>query len=156
MPAYKIFFLWLHLLAVIVWVGGILYRQITVLLVLDNQNGVTAEIADKLATRTGTFIREAFWVIVVTGLLNLGISGYERQFDFSAPFLNAFSIKMLLVIILFALQVAMQHSVFPAEIRAHEQQSPDSGMRKKAWVATALSLIIAMATVLFGLVLRYL
>lgn len=156
MPAYKIFFLWLHLLAVIVWSGGILYRHVTIFLALAETKNATAEIAEKLATRTGTFIREAFWVIVVTGLLNLGFSGYERQFDFSPQFLSLFSIKMLLVIILFALQVAMQHSVFPAVIRANGQQSPDSGIRKKAWVATTLSLVIAMATVLFGLVLRYL
>lgn len=92
--------LWVHILAAAVWLGGAATVLTAVLPAAAGARGVAARRAHFLTSR-------AMEVLILTGLLNVLIKGLQSSFALSPGFFAMLSLKMVLLLVMAALQVWM-------------------------------------------------
>lgn len=165
MITFNTFILWLHILSVIVWLGGIVYVSWVLLPVLRNHLSSPqkfAEILEKTTRRFKTISWEAIGLIILTGIFNLVNVGMMRDFNFSSNYIKLLVIKLVLVVVILSGQ-GMYHSAlaklkFAAKNVSEESQFISGDYSKMSRKTTIISLVIiglAVAAIYIGLGLRY-
>ena len=136
---------WVHVLAAITWIGGMLFIALVVV-------PVTRRLPDpvlrsRLVQETGRRFRTVGWValglLVATGLLNL----WDRPYLLQGP---RFHGKLGLVVLALVLSVLHDFVLGP---RAGLPGADPSVRVRASWIAR-LNVLVALAVVLLGLALR--
>lgn len=147
--------LWLHLLAVVVWVGGaffwtlVLFVQKTPPTPAGNGSRLAA-----LARRVFVLGWEALGVLVLTGLLNLTLR--VRTGDFFEPeFQRALGIKLVLVAGMALIQL-WQHVRLLPRLDATGAETSSWGRCRRRFLATSTTVLaLAAGALWFGIQLHY-
>jgi len=160
------FILWLHILAVIVWVGGTICFVLVISPVLKNHFASTREFAEvliKINNRFKTVQWEAIGVIILTGIFNLINVSYMRNFNFSSNYINFLVFKLILVTLIIVSQ-GIQNSVYGPRLismaRSHDQKLesfPESykKIRRKIFFLLMVNIGFAAMVIYIGLGLKY-
>lgn len=119
---------WVHVLALMVWAGGLFYQAF----VLPQVH--RAEVAPRFQRLSF----EAAAVVLLTGLFNLMTVGYGRGFSYGDAYLIALGIKLLCFAGFIALQALYTYRLLP------------TADRRTSWVA-AFALVLAATATALGL-----
>jgi uncharacterized membrane protein len=162
----KVFFLWLHLGAIVVWVGGLFVMTIVFMPALRagiDSPGLAARVTAAAAQRFQRISRELIVLILLTGIFNLLFAGLARSFQFSAAYLAMLGAKISLFVILIGLQVWQSTRLYPAlatltagvERRSDPAPEAVKALQRRALFASALSALLSMVAILLGLQLGF-
>ena len=156
--------LWLHVTAIVVWMGGL----VTVSFVLasatargDSPHAV-ARFAATVAARFQRVSRELVFLILLTGIINLIYVGVARGFSFGSTYVLTLVFKVSLFVAMITIQVWQSFRLAPRIVAmASEMESADqlpvetSRVRRQAMVISTVNFVLAAAAVYLGLGLRY-
>jgi hypothetical protein len=129
---------WLHLLAMAMWLGGALVTLAAILPVVRDQAGRAA------AKRALFLTSRAMEAAVVTGVLNLLMRAMASGGAFSRGFIAMLSLKVLLVVVMAALQVWVG-------ITWKRPVADVATAARRARVGLTILLIVGAVVVLLGL-----
>lgn len=157
-----LFFVWLHILAAALWVGGMLFF-VLVLLPLSRSERYRA-LAPELVQLSGLRFRTVGWtaliLLIVTGTLALlyrGLGSLLGEAAFwHAPFGSVLAMKLFLVAVVLGISAVHDFYVGPRSV-ARWQQAPDApGTRRlrrlAAWMGR-LNLLLSLAIVFLAVAL---
>ena len=150
MFSFTLLFLWLHLLAAIVWIGGIVFTAFVAGPLFD---AAASPFAVRLVRRFQRLSRELLYVMLVTGVFNLMFRGALIEFNFSTRYLTFVGVKFTLLLVIAALQVYYSVKLIPRVLDTADE-SPGRLRRRAWWIAAGMTGAGA-AAVYLGLSLRY-
>lgn len=167
LPSFRVFILWLHLLGVIVWLGGLLFQLLVVAPTLKRLPSA----ADRLRFRLTLEIRfrSVLWpavgLVLLTGLYNVMNVFYATALaggSVSPAFVRLLSIKLLLVVLMLVLQGVQRLAVQPrtvallAHLSAEDTALPAEILRlqRLSHLLSLLTVSAALVVLLLGLLLR--
>src|SRR5215471_19286845 len=119
---FRALILWLHLLAAIIWIGGLVFQVLVVFPTLAR--AATSErirLALSLEARFRMLVWPAIGLVLFTGLVNLMHVWYATvvtAVSVSPTFIPVLSIKLSLVVGMIALQAVLQLLVQPRRMAA--------------------------------------
>lgn len=150
--------LWLHLTALILWLGGWLVLGLLCLPTLRRQELPAAQrrqLISGLLQRFRSYSIHLIGLIILTGIFNLINVALMRGFQFSRTYLLILGAKLLLFAVLIALQmrptaIALRGET-PQESGREPAQSP--GPKLRLWLLFA---VLAVLALFLGLSLRHL
>lgn len=154
---------WLHILAAIIWLGGMLFLVLVLVPVLRRQE--YRGVAGSLIHWTGVRFRWVGWVclalLLASGMLNLGFRGFTWQDLWTGrlwqgPFGRALGVKLLLVALILLLSVLHDFVIGP-RATASWQRAPEAVetrrlRRTASWIGR-LNLVLGLIVVLLGVLL---
>jgi len=152
--------LWLHLLAAIIWIGGVVFQVLVVFPTLAR--AATSErihFALSLEARFRALVWPAVGLVLFTGLVNLMHVWYATVItagSISPTFIPVLSLKLALVLGMIALQAVQQFLVQPrrvAALRAWPAGVQDVPLPLRKWQRLALVLYSALVGLAGGVVL---
>ena len=152
----RAFILWLHLLAAIIWIGGLVFQVLVVFPTLAQAapTGERTRLALSLEARFRVIMWLAVGMVLFTGLVNLMNVWYATVVTAgSIPpiFVPVLSVKLALVLGMIALQAVQQLLVQPRRIAAlHSWPAgvPDAPLPLRKWQRLALwlySILVGLA-----------
>ncbi len=159
-----VFAVWLHIIAAMVWVGGLVCFA-AVLVPLSRQPAFK-HLSTELLTESGLRFRWVGWsaltVLVATGIHILGVRGYTWADVLSGAlwegsFGHALAIKLGLVGLLIVINAWHDFYVGPraAESLRNQPDSPESSrLRRGASWAARLTLMLSLAVVFLAVLLN--
>ncbi len=160
MITFKILVLWIHLLAVMIWLGGLFFFAIVVMPALRKSLRTPGEffrLAEKVLSGFDAYSKEVIGVIVLTGIFNLINTGWLRRFHFSSDYWWLLSFKLGIFCVMIALHLVLRRSLIPGLALLAEQENHTAErarLYRKYLVLIALLLMLAAVAVLMGLALR--
>ena len=158
-----IFAVWLHIVAAMVWVGGLVCFA-AVLVPLSKQPAFE-HLSSKLLTESGLRFRWVGWsaltVLVMTGIYILGVRGYTWGDVLSGglwkgSFGDVLAIKLGLVGVLLVINAWHDFYVGPRaaeSVRAQPGSADTHRLRRSASWAARLTLILSLAVVFLAVLL---
>ncbi len=156
--------LWLHIAAIVVWVGGLFAVSFVLVPVLrrgiDSQQEV-ARLVTMVLRRFQRISRELILLILLTGMFNLISAGVARGFNFSATYIVMLVIKVTLFVVMVAIQAWQGFRLAPAfaSLVSGTEQTVVPGavkrLRRRALATSMLNMVLAATAILLGLGLRY-
>ncbi|MDX1601169.1 MAG: DUF4149 domain-containing protein [Anaerolineales bacterium] len=154
---------WTHILAVAVWVGGMVF--LVLVLVPATRQLEERPLASRLISWTGKRFRWIGWIslglLLATGIFNLAYRGYTWGDLWSGALFNGFfgrtlGVKLLLVAVVFGLSALHDFVIGPrASQRARRESGSAEALRYRraaSWMGR-LNLILALVIVLLGVML---
>lgn len=151
---FRVFVLWLHLLAVVVWVGGAFFWGL-VLLTGREKTRTEAPWIERLGRRFYTVGWEALGVLVLTGLFNL-IGRVQTGVFFQSAYLTPLLIKLALVAGMAGVQGWQHFGLLPRVTSAATGDTSLPRWRRRMLIASGLFLGLAAGVIWMGVRLRYL
>ena len=152
--------LWLHLLAAMTWIGGLVFQLLVVFPTLARAaTGERIRLALSLEARFRALVWPAVGLILFTGLVNLMQVWYATVVtvgSLSPMFIPVLSIKLSLVLGMIALQAVQQLLVQPrriAALRAWPAGVQDVPLPLRKWQRLALLLYSALVGLAGGVML---
>ena len=165
--SFRVLILCLHVLAVLTWVGGLVYQVIVVLPVVGK--GIASVASLRIGLGCEARFRAVMWpavgIALFTGLVNLmNVWNSLRQVGASLPaaFASLLVIKLLLVAGMILLQAGQQFVVYPKRLGLVAQVAPDAAVlpadlavwqRRAFWLHVA-TVCLAVPAILCALLLR--
>src|SRR5438876_4792769 len=119
--------LWLHVLASVIWIGGMLFLSLVAVPVLRQVDSplLRADLFRKMAQRFRRLVWICIVVLILTGIVNVAYYGNTST---GSPYLKVLGIKLGLVGVLVALGVADDFIIGPRAARAHSRDGlPPNG-----------------------------
>ncbi|MEW6272928.1 MAG: CopD family protein [Thermodesulfobacteriota bacterium] len=163
MHALYVVSVWLHLLAAMVWIGGMVFLAAVVVPALKSPELAPSRVA--LLHGTGVRFRRVGWLalgtLLVTGLLNLLLRGYGlTQLTSAALWRSSFgevlAAKLVLVAVILALSLVHDFVVGPRATRVlrTDPTSPAAARVRRAasWLGRA-NLLLALAVLALAVML---
>lgn len=153
---------WLHLLAAITWIGGMLFLVMVVVPALragDRQRGVA--LMRDAGQRFRTIGWACFGLLLLTGLFNLWFRGV-RLADFAnvewlaSPFGHAVAIKLLVFVVVVAVSAVHDFSVGPRatiELQRDPRSAEGERLRRLASYMGRGNVLAAMVLVALGVII---
>lgn len=155
----------LHILAAIVWIGGMVFLGIVLIPVLRQARTTSPSLYGELIHRTGTRFRNVGWasllLLVVTGFVNLGRWGVDHARLASAdlwasPWGRILAVKLVLVVVAIAISLVHDLVIGPRATRVL-REAPGSPralrLRRLAGWMGRLNLLLAVAIVALAIML---
>jgi uncharacterized membrane protein len=140
----NLFFRWLHVLAAVIWLGGMLF--ITLVLVPVLRRIGDSALRSELLGQVGRRFRSVAWValglLLASGVANL----LARPWYLKSA---AFQVKLALVVLALILSVLHDFVLGPRANRSSAQ-----GPRRRVSVIARVNALVVLAIVLLGLALR--
>ena len=111
---------WLHILAAVIWIGGMLFLSLVAVPVLRQVNSplLRADLFRKMAWRFRRLVWICLAVLILTGTVNVAFYGDTTQ---GSPYLKVLGIKLGLVAVLVAMGVAHDFIIGPRAARAQSR-----------------------------------
>ena len=164
---FRMLILFLHVLAVLTWVGGLVYQVIVVAPVVGKSTASAASIRIGLGceARFRAVMWPAVGLALFTGLVNvMNVWNGLRQVGAGLPatFVLLLAIKLLLVAGMIVLQAGQQFVVYPKRLSLAAQAAPDAvalpaglavWQRRALWLHVA-TVCLAVPAILCALMLR--
>ncbi|OLB23217.1 MAG: hypothetical protein AUH95_03480 [Nitrospirae bacterium 13_2_20CM_2_63_8] len=112
--------LWLHILAAVIWIGGMLFLSLVAVPVLRQVDSplLRADLFRKMAWRFRRLVWICLAVLILTGTVNVAFYGDTTQ---GSPYLKVLGIKLGLVAVLVAMGVAHDFIIGPRAARAQSR-----------------------------------
>jgi len=112
--------LWLHILAAVIWIGGMLFLSLVAVPVLRQVDSplLRADLFRKVAWRFRRLVWICLAVLILTGTVNVAFYGDTTQ---GSPYLKVLGIKLGLVAVLVAMGVAHDFIIGPRAARAQSR-----------------------------------
>ena len=112
--------LWLHILAAVIWIGGMLFLSLIAVPVLRQVDSplLRADLFRKMAWRFRRLVWICLAVLILTGTVNVAFYGDTTQ---GSPYLKVLGIKLGLVAVLVAMGVAHDFIIGPRAARAQSR-----------------------------------
>lgn len=165
--SFPILILWLHLLGVVIWVGGLVFQLLVVAPILKP---VTASVQQlHVAIRLDIRFRYVMWpavgLVLLTGLYNVMnvLLAMAPIGGSPAPsFVRLLGVKLTLVTLMIALQVTQRFAVHPRLVTLLRHQLSESThdpagrprLLRYSYLLNLLTVILAVMVLLLGLLLR--
>lgn len=157
MKALYLLSVWLHILAVVTWLGGIVFLSIVLVPALrrPEYRGILAPLVDQAGARFRRVAWIALGVLIVTGGFNLMYLGFDGS-DWGSPFGRALGLKLLLVAGILVLS-ALHDFVIGPRATALYRENPKAEQARRLWQQAGwigrLNLILALVVVALGIIL---
>ena len=112
--------LWLHILAAVIWIGGMLFLSLVAVPILRQVDSplLRADLFRKMAWRFRRLVWICLAVLILTGTVNVAFYGDTTQ---GSPYLKVLGIKLGLVAVLVAMGVAHDFIIGPRAARAQSR-----------------------------------
>lgn len=165
--SFRVLILFLHVLAVLTWVGGLVYQVVVVAPLVGK--GISSVASLRMGLGCEARFRAVMWPAVgmalFTGLVNvMNVWNGLRQVgaSFPAAFASLLVIKLLFVAGMIVLQAAQQFVVYPKRLGLAAQVASDAvalpadlavWQRRAFWLHVA-TICLAVAAILCALLLR--
>lgn len=161
--SFRVLILFLHVLAVLTWVGGLVYQVVVVAPLVGK--GIASVAALRCEARFRGVMWPAVGITLFTGLVNvMNVWNGLRQVGASLPaaFASLLIIKLLLVAGMILLQAGQQFVVYPKRLGLAAQAGPDAvalqaglavWQRRALWLHVA-TVCLAVSAILCALLLR--
>ena len=155
------FSFFLHLIATIVWLGGLVLFTVLVwpqarVFIARQDNGTVLDFLDKLRKRFYPLSNLSLVVLIVTGLFQMDKNPhYDGLLQLTNDWTRAILLKHVAVLGMLVVGVFAQWVIMPALERAsllarHGKDSPDlDRLRRRERQLTALNLILGLLVLLF-------
>ncbi len=120
------FVLWVcrvvHIVSVIVWLGGLIYFNAVMRPIAEHRQATRTTLTVEILRRFQSFIWSSFWPLLFTGLLLMLLSPRFVWFDFSTSWARLLAVKQfaLLVLLFFAWQMGRVVQKLQEEIEGEE------------------------------------
>jgi uncharacterized membrane protein len=165
--SFRVLILFLHVLAVLTWVGGLVY-QVVVVAPLAKKGAANAA-ALRVGLACEARFRAVMWpavgIALFTGLVNvMNVWNSLRQVGASLPaaFVSLLVIKLLLVAAMILLQTGQQFVVYPRRLGLTAQAGPEAVAlpaelavwQRRAWWLHIATVGLAVPAILCALLLR--
>lgn len=165
--SFRTFILWLHLLAAMTWIGGLIFQLLVVVPTLRKPaltiTGLRLQL--RLETRFRSVMWPAVGLVLFTGLVNiLNVWHALTQAGVSAPpgFMWTLSLKLLLVLGMVVLQAGQQFLTLPrrmailGSLTSEVQELPPTLYlwQRRAVVLYSATVSLGLVVVLCALLLR--
>lgn len=147
---FLVFTLWLHLLAVVVWMGGMLFLGLALCAESTAKPGREDPAwATTLGRRVYVIGWEALGVIVLTGIFNLiGRMGVDGRLQ--SEYITLLLIKLSLIAGMAGVQLWQQFGILPQLAAVAASEDAWAGWRRRMLVASAVFLALAAGTIWMG------
>jgi len=111
---------WLHILAAVIWIGGMLFLSLVAVPVLRQVDSplLRTDLFRKMAWRFRRLVWVCLAVLILTGIVNVAYYGDTTP---GAPYLKVLGIKLGLVVVLVAMGVAHDFIIGPRAARAQSR-----------------------------------
>ena len=111
---------WLHILAAVIWIGGMLFLSLVAVPVLRQVDSplLRTDLFRKMAWRFRRLVWVCLAVLILTGTVNVAFYGDTTQ---GSPYLKVLGIKLGLVAVLVAMGVAHDFIIGPRAARAQSR-----------------------------------
>ena len=163
--SFRVLILFLHVLAVLTWVGGLVYQVMVVAPLARGGAGDAAALRISLGceARFRAVMWPAVGIVLFTGLVNvMNVWNNLRQIGASLPadFVTLLVIKLLLVVAMILLQAGQQFVVYPRRLRLAAQTGPVAlhgelaVCQRLAWWLHLATVGLAVPAILCALLLR--
>ena len=167
MVSFRTLILWLHLLAAMTWIGGLIFQLLVVVPTLRKPSltvtGLRLQL--RLETRFRSVIWPAIGLVLFTGLVNILNVWYAlTQSGVDAPpgFVWTLSLKLLLVLGMVVLQAGQQFLTLPkrmallGSVTSEMQELPPALYlwQRRAVMLYSATVILGLGVVLCALLLR--
>ena len=167
MEALHLIAVWLHVLAVAVWLGGSVFLAL-VLVPATRQpeyRGMAASLIAWTGTRFSRISWACFGVLLLTGLFNIFYHALEEGAGWTGPFEGQFwqgefgrtlALKLALVAVIFAGSALHDFAIGPhatALWQADPRSEQAARLRRQASYIGRLNLLLALVVVALGVVL---
>ena len=98
-PVVELFIRWIHLIAAIVWLGGIFVSVSVATPILRKHFQIVESVqhASAIRNRIRHIIRFTIHILLITGAMNLFIVGLNTQMGFSRGYVVAFIVKLAFI-----------------------------------------------------------
>ena len=165
--SFRVLILFLHVMAVLTWVGGLVYQVIVVAPLVGK--GIASVASLRLGLGCEARFRAVMWpavgIALFTGLVNvMNVWNGLRQVgaSFPAAFASLLVIKLLLVAGMIVLQAGQQFVVYPKRLGLAAQVAPDAvalpadlavWQRRAFWLHVA-TICLSVPAILCALLLR--
>ncbi len=160
---FRSLFLWIHVVTVVCWIGGIIYASFVAGPVLSGKSAMEGGglYHERIVHRFYRLSRELLFVILLTGVFNLVNRGILVQFNFSSTYLVVIGIKFTILMSIAGLQIYYSLNVIPQLSRLlqegrDEHETAILQLRKKAFGVASLMVTLGVAAIFMGLNLGYL
>lgn len=146
---------WLHLLAVAVWLGGLLFLSMVLLPVVRHRfpPEVSAQVISAVARRFQPIGWIALIILLVTGLRRAAVvfGGFPELFQaFSTTaYGQLLQAKLLLVAVIIALQLTHDFLLGPRVRKLAEEQSPGLARARAATIGISVGVLLLTLVVLW-------
>ena len=165
--SFRLIILWLHILGVVIWVGGLLFQLLVITPTLTRAASVRERL--RLGLSLEARFRSVMWpavgLVLLTGLYNVMNVWYAITLaGGSVPptFVRVLGIKLLLVALMLVLQAVQQFVVRPRRIAALGRVAADAHtlpeevakLQRLSQLLHILTVSCAAAVVLFAVQLR--
>ena len=112
--------LWLHILAAVIWIGGMLFLSLVAVPILRQVDSplLRADLFRKMAWRFRRLVWICLAVLILTGIVNVAYYGDTTP---GSPYLKVLGIKLGLVAVLVAMGVAHDFIIGPRAVRAQSR-----------------------------------
>lgn len=141
----RVIVLWIHLAAVVVWLGGLIAVPFIAGPVVRRTAGLAA--MEVLVRRFQRLSRELVFVIVLTGIFNLIFVGVLTRFAYAPEYLMLVAVKFALLLIMFGNQLWYSYRLFP------EWVAKESGARPTS-LSAITNVVLGGIALFLGLSLR--
>lgn len=159
---FKTLVLWIHIIAVIIWIGGIFFNAVVVSPVLRKRlssPNTYFQLSMSMLTRFNRFTKEVVGAIILTGMFNLINHGWLINFNFSSLYLQIFFLKMIAVLGIIVLQAMISIKMMPAWEKIVSGKSEDFSrfevIYRKINRINLVSLLLAFIAIFFAMNLKY-
>ena len=165
--SFRILILWLHLLGVAIWIGGLVFQLLVLAPVLKP---VTASVAQlRFAMQLDIRFRYVMWpavgLVLLTGLynvMNVLVATTLAGTTLAPAFARLLGVKLLLVTLMVVLQALQRFAVHPRLVALLRQQlassTDDPGDRRNVLrcsrLLNAFTVALALGAMWLGLLLR--
>jgi len=112
--------LWLHILAAVIWIGGMLFLSLVAVPILRQVDSplLRADLFRKMAWRFRRLVWICLAVLILTGIVNVAYYGDTTP---GSPYLKVLGIKLGLVAVLVTMGVAHDSFIGPRAARAQSR-----------------------------------
>lgn len=165
--SFRVVILWLHLLAVVVWIGGLVFQS----LVLGPALARTPSVRERLrftaviAARFRVVIWPAIGLILLTGLynvMNVFVATTLAGGRLPSAFARLLSLKVFLVVLMIVSQAVQRFALQPRMVAGLARLSPDVTdvpldllkVQQQSRLCTLLTLGMAALVIFLGLLLQ--
>jgi uncharacterized membrane protein len=165
--SFRLLILWLHLLGVVVWIGGLVFRLLVVLPALGRLRSQVEQV--RLGLGLDVQFRTVMWpaagLVLLTGLYNVINVLYATALaggSVPAAFVRLLSLKLLLVALMLVLLGVERFAIHPRSVvlltslSAGVTELPDAlrKLRRLSRLLRILVLLVALVVLLLGVLLR--
>ena len=156
MKALYLLSVWLHIMAVVTWLGGIVFLSIVLVPALRRPEYRT--ILAPLVDQTGARFRRVAWIALVLLIITGGfmMSWRFEGFDWGSPFGRTLGLKLLLVAVILVLSVLHDFVIGPRATALY-RENPNAEEARRLWKQAGwigrLNLILALVVVALGIIL---